>query len=138
MGGMSPNYDFNVLEKRAAEFVDAGRPQDAIKIYLFMSDGDPSLDGGYLGKKLGECYELAGDPHAAKYWYGRAVEETPTFGLIVLRRVKGSLQFPSTSSCSRITVDEDPPHPPRAFARVPSLSPRFAGGEGDVTRPLII
>jgi hypothetical protein len=77
MGGMSPDYDFNILEKRAAEFVHAGRPQDAIKIYLFMSDGDPSLDGGYLGKKLGECYEPAGDPHAAKYWYGRAVEENP-------------------------------------------------------------
>jgi tetratricopeptide (TPR) repeat protein len=77
MGGMSPDYDFNILEKRAAEFVHAGRPQDAIKIYLSMSDGDPSLDGGYLGKKLGECYELAGDPHAAKYWYGRAVEENP-------------------------------------------------------------
>ena len=22
-----------------------------------------SMQGGYLGKKLGECYELAGDPH---------------------------------------------------------------------------
>jgi hypothetical protein len=53
----------------------AGRPQDAIRIYLFMADGDPSLDGGYLGKKLGECYERLGDLHAAKYWYGRAVEE---------------------------------------------------------------
>lgn len=42
-----------------------------------MADGDPSLDGGYLGKKLGECYELLDDLHAAKYWYGRAVEENP-------------------------------------------------------------
>ena len=74
-------YDFNVLEKRAHELVEAGRPGDAIKIYLFMADGDPSLDAGYLGQKLGECYERIGDPHAAKYWYGRAVDENPTVRL---------------------------------------------------------
>ena len=74
-------YDFNVLEKRAQELIDAGRSKDAIRIYLFMADGDPSLDGGYLGKKLGECYERIGDPHAAKYWYGRAVEENPSVRL---------------------------------------------------------
>jgi tetratricopeptide (TPR) repeat protein len=70
-------YDFNILEKRARELVDTGRPRDAIRIYLFMADGDPSLDGGYLAKRLGECYEHIGDLHAAKYWYGRAVEENP-------------------------------------------------------------
>ena|SRR5438874_7037503 len=70
-------YDFNVLEKRAQELIDAGRAKDAIKIYLFMADGDPSLDAGYLGRRLGECYEMVGDLHAAKYWYGRAVEENP-------------------------------------------------------------
>ena len=71
-------YDFNVLENRAQELIDAGRSGDAIRIYLFMADGDPSLDAGYLGKKLGECYERIGDLHAAKFWYGRAVEENPT------------------------------------------------------------
>lgn len=71
------DYDFNILEQRAQELIDAGRAKDAIRIYLFMADGDPSLDGGYLGKKLGECYERLGDLHAAKYWYGRAVEENP-------------------------------------------------------------
>ena len=71
-------YDFNVLEKRAEELIDVGRVSDAIRIYLFMADGDPSLDAGYLGMKLGECYERIGDLHAAKYWYGRAVEENPT------------------------------------------------------------
>jgi hypothetical protein len=71
------SYDFNVLEKAAKELVISGRPRDAVKIYLFMADGDLSLDGGYLGEKLGECYEMAGDLHAAKYWYGRAVEENP-------------------------------------------------------------
>jgi tetratricopeptide (TPR) repeat protein len=70
-------YDFNVLDRVAQELVDSGRHQDAIKIYLFMGDGDPSLDAGYLGKRIGECYEASGDLHAAKYWYGRAVEENP-------------------------------------------------------------
>jgi hypothetical protein len=70
-------YDFNVLEKAAKELINSGRPLDAIKIYLFMAEGDQSLDGGYLGKRLGECYEMAGDLHAAKYWYGRGVEENP-------------------------------------------------------------
>jgi tetratricopeptide (TPR) repeat protein len=70
-------YDFNLLEETAAELITAGKVADAIKIYIFMADGDPSLDAGYLGTKLGECYELLGDLHAAKYWHGRAVEENP-------------------------------------------------------------
>jgi tetratricopeptide (TPR) repeat protein len=74
---LATKYDFNALERRAQELIDSGRPHDAIKIYLFMADGDPSLDGGYLGMRLGECYERMGDLHAAKYWYGRCVEENP-------------------------------------------------------------
>lgn len=70
-------FDFNVLEKRARELIDVGRFRDAIRIYIFMADGDPSLDGGYLGKKLGECYERLGEAIVARYWYGRAVEENP-------------------------------------------------------------
>ena len=42
-----------------------------------MADGDPSLDAGYLGEKIAECYEALGDPYSARYWYGRAVEENP-------------------------------------------------------------
>jgi tetratricopeptide (TPR) repeat protein len=71
-------YNFNVLEQRARELIDAGQVREAVRIYLFMADGDPSLDGGYLGERLGECYEQIGDQHAAKYWYGRAVEENPS------------------------------------------------------------
>ena len=70
-------YDFNLLEKTASALIAERRVADAIKIYLFMSDGDASLDAGYLGTKLGECYELIGDFHAAKYWHGRAIEENP-------------------------------------------------------------
>ncbi|HTH96012.1 MAG TPA: tetratricopeptide repeat protein [Stellaceae bacterium] len=71
------NYDFNILERRAKELVVAGRIQDALTIYFFMADGDPSLDGGYLGQRIGHCYELLGQYPAAKFWYGRAIEENP-------------------------------------------------------------
>jgi hypothetical protein len=70
-------FDFNVLERRAQELIGADRASDAIKIYLFMADGDLSLDAGYLAMRLAECYEKIGDLHAAKYWYGRAIEENP-------------------------------------------------------------
>lgn len=70
-------YDFNQLERVATELINSGRVADALKIYLFMADGDQSLDAGYLGEKLGHCYEQLGDLHAAKFWYGRAVEENP-------------------------------------------------------------
>ncbi len=70
-------HDFNRLERQARELIASGKAADAIKIYLFMADGDQSLDAGYLGERLGECYETIGDLHAAKYWYGRAVEENP-------------------------------------------------------------
>jgi hypothetical protein len=71
-------YDFNVLEKRAQELIDSGRSSEAIKIYLFMADGDPSLDGGYLGKRIGECYERMGDLHAAKYGTAVALRRIPS------------------------------------------------------------
>jgi tetratricopeptide (TPR) repeat protein len=70
-------HDFNKLEEKAKKLLDAGLPHDAIKIYLFMADGDQSLDGGYLAKRIAQCYEQMKDLHAAKYWYGRAVEENP-------------------------------------------------------------
>jgi tetratricopeptide (TPR) repeat protein len=70
-------YDFNKLEMAAASLKEAGRHRDALRIYLFMADGDPSLDGGYLGGRIGECYEQLGELDAARYWYGRALEENP-------------------------------------------------------------
>ena len=70
-------FDFNVLERKALDLVTAGRVRDALRIYFFMADGDPSLDAGYLGKRIAECYEALGELYAAKYWYGRATEEGP-------------------------------------------------------------
>jgi tetratricopeptide (TPR) repeat protein len=70
-------YDFNVLKKKAEELMNTGRQADALKIYLFMADGDQSLDAGYLGEKIAQCYEMMGNMHEAKYWYGRCVEENP-------------------------------------------------------------
>lgn len=69
--------DFNKLERAASSLISAGRVKDALRIYLFMADGDPSLDGGYLGGRIGTCYEELGDFDAARYWYARAVEENP-------------------------------------------------------------
>ncbi len=70
-------YDFNMLEATADSLKQAGRHRDALRIYLFMADGDASLDGGYLGERIGECYEHLGEIDAARYWYARAVEENP-------------------------------------------------------------
>jgi hypothetical protein len=68
-------YDFNKLEVTAASLNSEGRYDDALRMYLFMADGDQSLDGGYLGERIGECYEQQGQLDAARYWC--AVEESP-------------------------------------------------------------
>ena len=70
-------YDFNKLEAAATSLKDEGRYGDALRIYLWMADGDTSLDGGYLGGRIAECYERLGELDAARYWYGRAIEENP-------------------------------------------------------------
>jgi hypothetical protein len=51
-----------------------------------MADGDPSLDAGHLGFKIGERCECSGSQHAAKFWYGRAAEENPTIEKYVSAR----------------------------------------------------
>jgi hypothetical protein len=71
------HYDFNILENKARSLIESGQYSNALRIYLFMADGDMSLDGGYLGMKIAECYENLKDFPAAKYWYGRAIEENP-------------------------------------------------------------
>lgn len=70
-------YDFNKLEMLASAFRREGRIREALRIYFFMADGDPSLDAGYLGARLAECYECLGELDAARYWYGRSLEENP-------------------------------------------------------------
>ena len=81
-------YNFNLLEAAAQKFVESREFEKAIRIYLFMADGDVSLDGGYLGEKLGQCYEYLGDLSAAKYWYGRAIEENPQVRSLAVERRK--------------------------------------------------
>ena len=71
------SYNFNKLEESALRLSNEGRYADALKIYLYMADGDNSMDGGYLGKKIGDCYRSMGDLHSARFWYGRAIEENP-------------------------------------------------------------
>lgn len=70
-------YDFNKLEICAKKHVIEKRYQDALRIYLFMASGDPSLDGGYLAERIALCYERLNDRYSAKFWYGRAIEENP-------------------------------------------------------------
>lgn len=76
--------DANDMQAFADRSLQAGRYDAAIAMYLHMAEGDPSLDGGSLGHALGFCYERLGDLHAARYWYGRAVEENP--GIEAYRR----------------------------------------------------
>lgn len=89
--------DFNKLETVARKLVEEGRVRDALRIYLYMADGDPSLDGGYLGGRIGDCYERLGELDAARYWYGRSVEENPVV------RVK---EAQSRARLGRISIDD--------------------------------
>ena len=102
----------------------SGRPQNAIKIYLFMADGDQSLDGGYLGKELGECYEKLGDLHAAKYWYGRAVEENPEARLDCIE---------ARDRLKEVTIDDLVP--PHTYILYPKLGIADPGREPNYRRP---
>lgn len=54
--GTAMKYDFNILERQAATFTAGGRPQDALKIYLFMANGDTSLNRGYRTGNLTARY----------------------------------------------------------------------------------
>ncbi|MGP4753756.1 tetratricopeptide repeat protein [Agrobacterium pusense] len=131
-------YDFNCLDRIVNDLIATGKAADAIKIYLFMADGDRSLDAGYVGERLGECYEKIGDLHAAKYWYGRAVEENPDFRLISVaarKRLqmsaskpfwameKSSLQRAAKAILSRELSPEDQPILPRQTSVVSAHRP---------------
>jgi len=83
--------DFNDLERHARRLIDVGRFADAIAIYLFMGDDDPSQDAGYLAWRVGQCREAIGELHAAKRWYGIALGENPGVEKYqdALRRLEG-------------------------------------------------
>jgi len=70
-------WDMNALERKARDFLDARKFDAAREVYLVMGDGDPSLDAGYLGHRIGTTYEAEGRLMEAKYWYNRALEENP-------------------------------------------------------------
>lgn len=82
--------DDNTLEASATELLQRGRPADALKIFYRLAEGDASLDGGYLGWRIGQCYEALGELSAARYWHSRAVTENPelrTLSAEALRRI---------------------------------------------------
>jgi hypothetical protein len=89
------HVDFSALEEVAGRAILDSRFSDAIRIYLFMGDGDPSLDAGYLAQRLGYCYEQLDEIPAARYWYGRAVEENPVVRLesVAARKRLGNEQY---------------------------------------------
>jgi hypothetical protein len=72
-----PEYDFNDLEISADRHMVGGRHRDALAIYFYMADGDLSLDAGHLAERIASCYRALNELHAAKYWYGRALQENP-------------------------------------------------------------
>jgi hypothetical protein len=74
---MSPPATAGVLESSATELLQRGRPADALRIFYRLAEGNRTLDGGYLGWRIGQCCEAMGDLAAARYWHGRAVEENP-------------------------------------------------------------
>jgi len=97
--------DFNDLERHARRLIDVGRFADAIAIYLFMGDDDPSQDAGYLAWRVGQCREAIGELHAAKRWYGIALGENPGVEKYqdALRRLEGVGvdTLPSADECQR-------------------------------------
>jgi hypothetical protein len=70
-------HEPKILYSLIREFMEAGNYQSALNVLFEMADGDPSLEGGWCGFKIGECYENLGHMMAARYWYGRAAEENP-------------------------------------------------------------
>ena len=66
-----------ILQSSGMELLQRGRPADALKIFYRLAEGDISLEGGYLGWRIGQCYEALGDLNAARYWHDRAVKENP-------------------------------------------------------------
>jgi hypothetical protein len=69
--------DFNQLEYSAEKRFSDGDYDGALTIYYFMVDGDPSLDAGHLGERIGACYLSKGCAAPARYWLRRAQEENP-------------------------------------------------------------
>jgi tetratricopeptide (TPR) repeat protein len=70
--------DVNAAMAAASSLRETERNQEAIELYLFLADGDASLDAGWLAVQLAECYESLGRLSEARYWAGRAEEENPT------------------------------------------------------------
>jgi len=98
-------YDMNVLEHCAQRLLDEGRHQDALTVYYAMADGDPSIEAGYLGLRIAECYLSLDQPFAAKYWLGRAYEENPRIYPDCRERSEALGDYPVTTLISPEDVE---------------------------------
>ncbi|WP_296084042.1 hypothetical protein [uncultured Agrobacterium sp.] len=76
-----PRYDVIHLNGMLKRCINGGKVADPSRFTFSRQMGDRSRDEDYLGERLGICYERLGGLHAAKYWYGRAVQEGPELRL---------------------------------------------------------
>ena len=93
------------LETSAMELLQRGRAADALKIFYRLAEGNASLDNGYLGWRIGQCYEALGDVHAARYWHGRAVEENASLRTLSAEALARIGELPLDD----LTIVADPP-----------------------------
>lgn len=91
MSHATARYDrreMSALQSSANELLQRGRPADALKIFYCLAEGDATLDGGYLGWRIGQCYEALGELSAARYWHSRAVSENPALRTLSAEALK--------------------------------------------------
>lgn len=118
--------DENELRSRADSLRSNGHFQNAIDVYLYLADGDPSLDAGWYAIQIAECYESLGRMAEARYWAARAKDENPTvpdrleiaqrLGPIRLAHVDGS---PPAEQWSSSGTDEEREETERLLRAIP-------------------
>lgn len=72
-----PLLDFNLINHCADQAFSDGNFLDAIAVFLFWAELDSSLEAGYVGFRLANCYERLGDKVSARYWAARCLFENP-------------------------------------------------------------
>lgn len=72
------SLDANAIVARARARQERLDYQSALELFLYLAQGDQSLDGGSLGVDIAYCYEQLGRINEARFWASRAREENPT------------------------------------------------------------
>ena len=74
---MEAIIDYNLMLFCAHRAFSEENFRNALAIYLFLAEKDPSLEGGSTADNISRCYEKMGDAYSAKYWARLAFEENP-------------------------------------------------------------